>query len=38
MTSDLQHAGGLIVGTWYTDPHGGDHWQLDVRLTYRRTG
>jgi hypothetical protein len=38
MTSDLPDAGGTIDGAWYTDPDGGGHWRLDVRLTYRRTG
>jgi hypothetical protein len=38
MTSGLPDAGGTMAGAWDTDPDGGGHWELDLRLTHRRTG
>jgi hypothetical protein len=37
-TAELADDGDTLSGAWHTDPNGGDDWQLDFRLTYRRTG
>jgi hypothetical protein len=36
-TADLADGGDTLTGAWYTATEGED-WQLDFRLTYRRTG
>ena len=36
-TADLVDGGDTLTGAWYTGS-GGDDWQLDFRLTYRRAG
>jgi hypothetical protein len=36
-TADLADDGHTLTGAWYTGS-GGDDWQLDFRMTYRRAG
>ena len=36
-TADLAEDGDTLTGGWYTGS-GGDDWQLDFRVTYRRAG
>jgi hypothetical protein len=36
-TADLADDGDTLTGAWYTGS-GGDDWQLDFRMTYRRAG
>ena len=36
-TADLADGGDTLTGAWYT-ASGGDDWQLDFRVTYRRAG
>jgi hypothetical protein len=37
-TGELSDDGDTLCGAWYTSSDGGEDWQLDFRLTYRRTG